>query len=122
MIGTMNNPSCFEVFKSSRVRARKVLQLECGVTQVSLENAFLLFKQYGVPEKVELVRDNNEYAVLVFWHSYTHLFIGFSWGYSGEGPRGLDILMSACWYPHITSFSAERVWCVCPRKVIFEKK
>ena len=93
---------CLEVFERNRVRKRKVLQVEGGITQVSLENAQLLFKQYGVPQEVELINKNSEYDVLVSWcnPSYTHLFTGFSWGYCGEGPRGLDILLDACYSTH----------------------
>ena len=68
---------------------------ECGVTVNSLENAKIFVKAYGIPEKITLTGDPSEadYVVNCEWGRLFSLitfdFTGFSWGYGGEGPRGL---------------------------------
>lgn len=73
------------------------LQEEGGITQVSLENAKTLMKRYPRIIKIVLYIDKNEHLVdVVFadmFESYTHAFSGFSWGYIGEGPRGLKTFL-----------------------------
>lgn len=69
------------------------LRDECGVTRYSLENARRLNKALGRPVRVECHYDPNGaewYRVKAFYDSGdTHVFTGLSWGYNGEGPRGL---------------------------------
>jgi hypothetical protein len=89
---------------------RKKLQVECGTTAISLENADLLIRQYGVPEFIELVmgyRQDN-YGVLAVWDCTMHIFTGFSWGYGGEGPRGLQEFFQVCnVFPGYHAFSID---------------
>jgi len=66
---------------------------EAGVTQTSLKNERRLSKRLGRPVRVELHYDpdgDDWYIVRAFYDSGDqHNFTGFSWGYGGEGPRGL---------------------------------
>ena len=92
------------LFYNQRVAKKRRLQVECGTTQISLENAYLLFTQYGKPMRVTLIAAMEErqadYAVLVEWSGFKHMFSGFSWGYGGEGPRGLRTLLETCYWPY----------------------
>jgi hypothetical protein len=80
-----------------RPRSRK-LERECGVTRISLDNGALLAARRGPPVRVELRcgRDPSygvaEFCLVVaaFSDGSRHSFTGFSWGYGGEGPRGLE--------------------------------
>ena len=72
------------------------LKQECGVTDISLFNAKALVAMFGNPSKVTLhsMRDATEQNVIASWDfgggaGIDHTFSGFSWGYGGEGPRGL---------------------------------
>lgn len=66
---------------------------ECGVTRVSLTNEGRLSKALGRPVRVELLYNPTIvewYRVRAMYDSGdSHVFTGFSWGYNGEGPRGL---------------------------------
>ena len=66
---------------------------EGGVTQISLKNERRLSKRLGRPVRVELHYDPDSadfYQVKAMYDSGdSHVFTGFAWGYSGEGPRGL---------------------------------
>jgi hypothetical protein len=73
-------------------KIRLTLAIEGGVTQNSLENAEYLNKRFGKPYTIDFCgdEDNGDYYVIPTYKSgYTHVFTGFSWGYGGEGPRGL---------------------------------
>lgn len=64
---------------------------EGGVTRWSLHNARALISRHGLPERVALLTDDRgEWVIEAHWPGLTHRFLGFSWGYSGEGPRGLE--------------------------------
>jgi hypothetical protein len=80
------------------VRHRKKLQLEGGITQISLENADYFLRHYGLPERIKLQKEDDEYLVLATWPGVTHLFTGFSWGYlyGGEGTSGLNTFFRTC--------------------------
>lgn len=72
------------------------LQREGGVTQISLSNGRKLKQLHGRVVKVYLyyarLRPDwpPDYLVRVTYADGTvHDFTGFSWGYGGEGPRGL---------------------------------
>ena len=73
-------------------KIRLTLQIEGGITQHSLENAEYLTGRFGVPYSLSFYGDSNqaEYNVIAAYkNGHSHVFTGFSWGYSGEGPRGL---------------------------------
>lgn len=78
------------------VNHRTVMQLEGGITQISLENADYLLRHFGLPTHIELIKQGDEYLVMATWLGTTHLFTGFSWGYGGEGPNGLNRFFKAC--------------------------
>jgi hypothetical protein len=68
------------------------LKPEQGVTQISLENATEIIADRGLPNLIQLVNEGDntsEHSVIVAWGDFEHKFTGFSWGYGGEGPRGL---------------------------------
>ena len=67
------------------------LQKECGVTGVSTANSVALLQHIGLPVSITLSFDDVKWyqVVAVFASGYTHTFNGFSWGYDGEGCRGL---------------------------------
>ena len=67
------------------------LHEEAGVTRFSLENGRLLKERHGAVVQVALVySDKDWYQVhATYADGHTHIFTGFSWGYKGEGPRGL---------------------------------
>ena len=67
---------------------------------VSLRNAARLIGERGVPDRIELRVDCDlGTCVTVEWFSSAgvswHTFTGFSWGYCGEGPRGLRMFLSS---------------------------
>ena len=78
------------------------LRTEGGITRFSLENNRRLTKRLGRPVRVECHYDPNVaewYIVKAFYDSgLTHEFTGFSWGYTGEGCRGL---LEFCQYNEI---------------------
>ena len=78
------------------VSHRKKLQQEGRITRISLENADLLIRLYGLPTRIELKNIQDEYLVLASWPGFTHMFSGFSWGYGGEGPSGLNTFFKVC--------------------------
>lgn len=82
-----------------RIKRFDALQDECGVTRVSLENAYQLLHLHGVPYSIDLIRELNEWNVVVKWmvapSAVSHKFTGFSWGYRGEGPNGLLTFMES---------------------------
>lgn len=88
-----------KVFEDQRIKLKGARQEECGVTQISLENAYYLLSKYGEPYSVDLTEEDGEWYVTVAWHVGVEMtdqkFSGFSWGYNGEGPRGLKTLMKA---------------------------
>ena len=71
---------------------------ECGVTFNSLENAKMLIKMFGKPDMVSLtyIDDPWEYLVKAEWSNSSFTFTGFSWGYYGEGSRGLFEFLQMC--------------------------
>jgi hypothetical protein len=78
------------------IKHRRVLQPEGGITQISLQNADLLLREAGNPTYIELKKIGDEYLVLAKWPGLIHMFTGFSWGYGGEGPSGLNTFLRAC--------------------------
>jgi len=71
---------------------------EDGVTDTSLKNARRLIDKHGAPISITLdvVKTNfgtAQQVIATFKTDrsiYTHVFNGFSWGYRGEGPHGLQ--------------------------------
>ena len=74
------------------------LQEECGTTSISLENAKIIIAAYGSPRRVELSDDPEEgNTVVAYWSNGFHFaFTGFSWGYGGTGPHGLEQFFQMC--------------------------
>ncbi len=74
---------------------RERLKQEGGVTDYSLHNAHALLKRRGLPVRIELaeIGDDGE-TVTATWDDaggpFSHAFTGFSWGYVGTGPCGLE--------------------------------
>jgi hypothetical protein len=68
------------------------LEEEGGVTSVSLSNAAKLIAAYGKPVQVVLEDDPKDgHTVTAFWPGERSFkFTGFSWGYGGTGPHGLE--------------------------------
>lgn len=70
---------------------------EGGVTKISLDNGERLRRAFGLPIAVRLVYTTDGpdwYRVFACYmppnsDPRVHVFTGFSWGYGGEGPRGL---------------------------------
>jgi hypothetical protein len=79
----------------------KQLEKECGVTQVSLKNADILIEEHGLPALIHLHLDENKdwLVTATFEGGVTHAFSGFSWGYCGEGPRGLRTFLDKSGVP-----------------------
>lgn len=83
------------------------LEKECGVTRISIRNAAKLRQERGVPDEIRLFEDMREdYVVQAIWYQQEnglfdsdHTFTGFSWGYAGEGPRGLRDFFEMCGVP-----------------------
>ncbi len=73
-----------------------LLETEGGITEISLQNARTLIARHGLPDEVEIYQaqlppNSGEHLVEARWRDGTrHTFSGFSWGYRGEGPRGLE--------------------------------
>lgn len=68
------------------------LLIEGGITQTSLKNDRRLTKRLGAPCRLELhySKTGEWYRAVAFYQNGDqHVFTGFAWGYSGEGPRGL---------------------------------
>lgn len=75
------------------VQEEWTLKEEGGVTRWSLHNARSLIWAHGVPDTVGLYQDERgDWVVEARWPRLSHRFLGLSWGYSGEGPRGLEEL------------------------------
>lgn len=74
------------------------LQEECGVTAISLENAAALIKEHGTPRRIDLSDDPEDgNSVTAYWRDGMHFkFTGFSWGYGGTGPHGLEQFFQMC--------------------------
>ena len=74
------------------------IQEECGDSRISLDNAEVLMVKYGLPHRMKLKYDSNEwFKVEAEFDGYgTHTFTGLSWGYTGEGCRAFLNLMRAC--------------------------
>ncbi|HLD91291.1 MAG TPA: hypothetical protein VI911_09800 [Patescibacteria group bacterium] len=68
------------------------LEPECGVTSISLRNAETLLWAYGTPAEITLSYHEQAdwFRVTVTWTELIHIFTGFSWGYLGTGPHGLE--------------------------------
>ena len=92
------------------------LEQECGVTQISLKNAKKLVQRYGLPAFIHLFYDKKDWTcVQIVWTDHpaiSHIFTGFSWGYGGEGPRGLkklfDLLKIDIGMGQISQWDAEK--------------
>jgi len=67
------------------------IQREGGVTRISLRNGELLNGRKGAPVWVRLCLHPDHWYVTQAGYSdgSSHTFTGFSWGYAGEGSRGL---------------------------------
>src|ERR1700690_3091106 len=63
-----------------------------GITTISLANARKLIDQFGLPDTVRLWDEpvDAEFYVTASWSKAEFVFSGFSWGYDGEGPQGLQ--------------------------------
>ena len=75
------------------------LKEECGVTDYSLRNAQLLIEKQGIPDRVRLTYVERPWDFLCEAEWYDKpiskfVFSGFSWGYFGEGPRGLATFLN----------------------------
>jgi hypothetical protein len=64
---------------------------ECGVTELSLENAKKLIEKHGIPEKIRLHWDDYYWylTTATFKDGTVHTFTGFAWSYGGTGSVGL---------------------------------
>ncbi len=87
------------------------LKPECGVTKISLTNALELLARNGRPDRIELalgepsVGGVHPFRTTVEWYVPAsqntgseirwHTFTGFSWGFRGTGPRGLQSFLIA---------------------------
>lgn len=73
---------------------------EAGITQNSLDNAQeLLAKRGNDLARIDFkaIVQNNDYRVILYWMNGTSFtFTGFSWGYLGTGPAGLDEFLALC--------------------------
>jgi hypothetical protein len=85
---------------------------ETGSTRVSLENAALLLVRYGLPAELGVENVRDEFVVWAHWppRVMTYSFQGFSWGYSGEGPRGLESLFKMVGMEPSVSFDQILKW------------
>lgn len=77
------------------------LEAECGATTVSLTNAVKLLPHNGKPDRIVLrMTDVLRYEVDAEWYvpgdfsMRWHTFTGFSWGFRGTGPLGLQGFLS----------------------------
>ena len=72
-------------------RKRKI-RSEGGITQIALDNGAILRENHGTPVWVRLTYDVKDWYVVEAGYSdgTKHRFTGLGWGYSGEGPRGLE--------------------------------
>lgn len=71
---------------------------EDGSTKRSIENVKKILIERGVPDEIRMwYGTKNWFQVQAIWKkpAYQHLFHGFSWGYTGEGPHGLLFLLKA---------------------------
>jgi hypothetical protein len=118
----MKTPN-LEAFANTWIDRRRALSArepaelpqECGVTSISLENAYWLLTNLSVPTHIVLVEEPNEWYVDATWigekfdeKTLTHRFSGFSWGYGGEGPHGLKVFLDACGFGDcINPFSSD---------------
>lgn len=70
---------------------------ECGITFDSLDNARELIAKHGTGvARIDFMArvKGNYYVVEIRWTNGTRFrFDGFSWGYTGTGPAGLDELL-----------------------------
>ena len=79
---------------------------ECGVTEISLDNAKELLAQHGEVDHIYLTADTKkgDYFVQCYWvDGHQHTFSGFSWGYGGTGCVGLDRFLVMLGVPTLTS-------------------
>lgn len=81
----------------------KSLKDECGVTNISLDNARYMQARYGIPETVVFHTDGSDYRTEAAYRDtdiqeiVLMVYTGFGWGYSGEGPHGtLEFLNDMC--------------------------
>jgi hypothetical protein len=70
---------------------------EGGVTDNSLYNAEVLVKDLGIPDSVALtyIDEPWDYLCTAVWGETSFVFSGFSWGYFGEGPKGLATFIAS---------------------------
>ena len=100
---------------------------EGGITENSLHNAEVLIKSLGIPNRVILtyVEDPWDYICTAVYGNKSFMFSGFSWGYLGEGPRGLAKFLASIdssrdeseWIKTIVNLSKEQ-----EGLTIFERK
>ena len=68
-------------------------------TKECLEDAKFLVAKLGAPESISILSSGNaDWYTTCTWfgHSVQHVFRGFSWGYGGEGPHGLQEFLRMC--------------------------
>ncbi len=80
---------------------------EGGDTFASLDNAKRLVSLWGnQPTMLTFYADTSkgDYYLTVWWGlAKTFTFSGFSWGYSGTGPRGLDQFLAMLFVTNLTA-------------------
>lgn len=109
-----NNLSCEEVYKE-RI---PVLDEECGVTDISLLNAKHLHDLYGLPTSIycyygkafDNSHDKEWLVDATYSNGRVHRFTGFSWGYYGEGVRGLETFLDCYGGDHIRDLNVLAKW------------
>lgn len=77
------------------------VEVESGVTEISLANARRLIKAWGKPSLIILSLKKKTQSNMInnhttiYWGLAKKKFIcnGFGWGYGGEGPNGLVKLL-----------------------------
>lgn len=85
-----------------RPGAEPVKYEEDSSTRRSVANAKAMLVDRGVPDTVRLwYHPRLWYRVEAEWKKphFRHEFEGFSWGYTGEGPHGLQVFLQAIGVP-----------------------
>lgn len=58
--------------------------------ETSLANAEYFIGRHGRPYEIILDGDEEAFCVIANWAETTWAFLGFSWGYGGEGPHEMS--------------------------------
>lgn len=90
---------------------------ETGATRDSLANARELIIKYGLPDTVTAITTSVDWYVQAKWSDgLLYIFEGFSWGYRGEGPRGMESFFGMIGMDPPIAFSEIEKWPL-PEKV-----